>query len=435
MTGLPSTLDRSAGLPPPSPPPPRLPPPPPALPPHESTPVVRRTTRSSLPTRPVLIAIGTAVALGIGAAGGSIVRGSGTTANTVDALPYALIGALTAIAVVAAAYWAVVTAWPHHRQSARRLLLPALLVGAAIGGLLGAAATPSGIRSLEEPPAPPEPTVPERDSFLPEGSIAGPVDRDGDGVPDRDVDGNLIVGADVDGDAVYDAVFVACDSGPGAAPDVGADEIVFDAGCDGDVDQIIPYRDELLVDPEPAQSPPATGQPALREPSSSRIDDVLVVAVSILFAAFAMAALLTLAVTLRRRRRATGSALPPPTHGDSTSQDHDMHAIVETLRDSIDALDDPDPRRAICAAYGRLLDGLATCGVPRRPEEAPEEHIRRCLGSTAIRVEPVRQLLDLFAFARFSVHPITDDHRAAALDALRAALADLGVAERAGARR
>jgi hypothetical protein len=42
-----------------------------------------------------------------------------------------------------------------------------------------------------------------------------------------------------------------------------------------------------------------------------------------------------------------------------------------------------------------------------------------------VRPEPLRELTALFAEARFSSHPITEDHRRAALRALEDARADL----------
>ena len=42
-----------------------------------------------------------------------------------------------------------------------------------------------------------------------------------------------------------------------------------------------------------------------------------------------------------------------------------------------DLLAEPDPRRAITMAYGRLLDGLAACGLARAYAETPYEHLSR----------------------------------------------------------
>ena len=86
---------------------------------------------------------------------------------------------------------------------------------------------------------------------------------------------------------------------------------------------------------------------------------------------------------------------------------------------------EPDPRRAIIAAYARLLDGLAACGLGRRDAEAPHEHLRRALLALHVREEPMRALVELFGEARFSEHELTAHHKAAAIDAFRAARDDL----------
>jgi hypothetical protein len=86
---------------------------------------------------------------------------------------------------------------------------------------------------------------------------------------------------------------------------------------------------------------------------------------------------------------------------------------------------EPDPRRAIIAAYARLLDGLAACGLGRRRAEAPEEHLRRALFTLRVGAEPMGTLVDLFGEARFSEHELTGAHKAFAIDAFRAARDDL----------
>ena len=83
-----------------------------------------------------------------------------------------------------------------------------------------------------------------------------------------------------------------------------------------------------------------------------------------------------------------------------------------------DVLTGADPRIAIRVAYGTLLDGLALIGLPRRPEEGPDEHMERCLRAAELPARPIRELLRLFALARFSVHPITEEHRSQAIAAL-----------------
>jgi hypothetical protein len=101
-------------------------------------------------------------------------------------------------------------------------------------------------------------------------------------------------------------------------------------------------------------------------------------------------------------------------------------AAEERARSLFDAsLDDlenePDPRRAIVAAYSRLLDGLAGCGLARAPAETPAEHLHRSLASLSVEPTALRQLTELFAEARFSSHVLTQEHKRLAIDAFRAA--------------
>ena len=111
---------------------------------------------------------------------------------------------------------------------------------------------------------------------------------------------------------------------------------------------------------------------------------------------------------------------------------HEARVQATSLFDaSLADLDaEPDPRRAIIAAYARLLDGLQACGLGRRPAEAPEEHLRRALATLRVPEAPLRTLVALFAEARFSQHVLTASHKAAALDAFRAARDDLAAAVR-----
>jgi hypothetical protein len=120
-----------------------------------------------------------------------------------------------------------------------------------------------------------------------------------------------------------------------------------------------------------------------------------------------------------RRRRAEPTA--DVTDGDTQRQAAGL-AFDASLAD-LEA--ERDPRRAIIAAYARLLDGLAACGLGRRQAEAPEEHLRRALLALRVRAEPMRVLVDLFGEARFSEHELTADDKAAAIEAFRAARNDL----------
>lgn len=126
---------------------------------------------------------------------------------------------------------------------------------------------------------------------------------------------------------------------------------------------------------------------------------------------------------VRAAERATGPApvdLPPPPARRSPS------AVEEGLAEVLRAmLADPDPRTAVIGAYARLLAALDEAGFPRRAEEAPHEHLWRSLGPLGVRRPPVHRLAELFVRARFTPHPITDEHRRAAIAALADAVGDL----------
>ena len=101
-------------------------------------------------------------------------------------------------------------------------------------------------------------------------------------------------------------------------------------------------------------------------------------------------------------------------------------AAQATLTRTIEAmLADPDPRTAIIGAYARLLDGLASCDLPRHEHEAPVEHLQRALEHLRVTANPLRELVRLFEIARFSTHALAESHRQQALRALRRASEDL----------
>jgi Domain of unknown function (DUF4129) len=112
----------------------------------------------------------------------------------------------------------------------------------------------------------------------------------------------------------------------------------------------------------------------------------------------------------------------------------DVAAAEAGLEASLDAATSGlAPRDAISDAYARLLAALDEAGAGRRPAEAPHEHLDRVLGPLGVRSAPLHELAELFVFARFSQHPVTDAHRARAVAALGEALADLRTHRASGA--
>jgi Domain of unknown function (DUF4129) len=99
---------------------------------------------------------------------------------------------------------------------------------------------------------------------------------------------------------------------------------------------------------------------------------------------------------------------------DATSlRDLADQALLELLRQK-------DPRRAILACYALMESGLATRGLPRRPEETAIEYARRLLAGAGAPPAPLRSLTGLFQLAGFSTHAMDETMRQTAISSLRA---------------
>jgi len=145
--------------------------------------------------------------------------------------------------------------------------------------------------------------------------------------------------------------------------------------------------------------------------------------VPLLVAGLALAAMVGLAVAQllaeRRRRR------PPRTPAER---------LVELLDDTLEDLEgEPDPRRAVIAAWARMERGLAAVGLPRHPAEAPFEYAGRVLESALARPASVHRLTGLFERAKFSRHAVGDEDRDEAIAALRAVRREVAEAVEAAA--
>jgi uncharacterized protein DUF4129 len=85
----------------------------------------------------------------------------------------------------------------------------------------------------------------------------------------------------------------------------------------------------------------------------------------------------------------------------------DVEGLSRVLDESIDDLRaEPDPRRAVIAAYARMERGLAARGHGRHAFEAPLEYLARLLTGVTEERESIRRLTALFERAKFSSHPV-----------------------------
>jgi uncharacterized protein DUF4129 len=113
---------------------------------------------------------------------------------------------------------------------------------------------------------------------------------------------------------------------------------------------------------------------------------------------------------------------------------------TELARDLAGALDDalddlraePDPRRAIIAAYARLERVLASSGVARLGSETSDEYLVRVLHELELPPGAIGRLTELFAQAKFSHHDVDSTMKESAIDALEQVRDELrALAERA----
>lgn len=86
-----------------------------------------------------------------------------------------------------------------------------------------------------------------------------------------------------------------------------------------------------------------------------------------------------------------------------------------------------EPRNAIVAAWHRFEVQGERAGVPRRSSETSSEFAIRVLDLVEADRLPVNALAELYREARFSDHPMTEEHRLRALTALAAIRQSLGV--------
>jgi hypothetical protein len=93
--------------------------------------------------------------------------------------------------------------------------------------------------------------------------------------------------------------------------------------------------------------------------------------------------------------------------------------LAGALDDSLDALRaEPDPRRAVIAAYARLERVLAAHRLERLESETPNEYLTRILEDLDVERGSVRRLTDLFTEAKFSHHTVDAAMKEEAIEAL-----------------
>ncbi|HXW80965.1 MAG TPA: DUF4129 domain-containing protein [Acidimicrobiales bacterium] len=135
-------------------------------------------------------------------------------------------------------------------------------------------------------------------------------------------------------------------------------------------------------------------------------------------AAGALLAILAIIASYLWRRRRWGTG--PVTGGlPRRALDEQRRQVVEVLDESLEALEaEPDPRKAVIAAYVRMDQWLARAGFGRRSSEAPFEHLDRIVDGLGATTAVGGTLAGLYERAKFDYRPCGPEMKQAAIAAL-----------------
>jgi hypothetical protein len=113
--------------------------------------------------------------------------------------------------------------------------------------------------------------------------------------------------------------------------------------------------------------------------------------------------------------------------GSDEALEEELAALLDATLDDLRA--EPDPRRAVIAAYARMERALAAYGLPRHPFEAPLEFLERASPELAATHPGGRRLVfeltHLFERAKFSQHAVDEEMKHDAIATLEALRDDL----------
>jgi hypothetical protein len=128
---------------------------------------------------------------------------------------------------------------------------------------------------------------------------------------------------------------------------------------------------------------------------------------------------------------AIGAATRPRRQFGGHRSEDQLAALVDESLEDLRA--EPDPRKAVIAAYARMERGLGAGGLARAPAETAPEYLRRVLAHRKVSAVAVTRLTDLFEQAKFSDHAIGSESKQEAIAALEAVRDELRASLLAGA--
>lgn len=166
----------------------------------------------------------------------------------------------------------------------------------------------------------------------------------------------------------------------------------------------------------PSQTPPITTPPA-PQPTDNAQAHWLTALAGFLAAAIVAAIVVVVALVIINllKRRVRLGLIPTAVF----SELGDAEELADAVAAATEALDDAgDTREAVIACYAAMEERIRQAGMGRHTADTPEDVLKRATGAGLVPVEAGRRLTDLFHEARFSRHPMTDEHRAEARGAL-----------------
>lgn len=170
----------------------------------------------------------------------------------------------------------------------------------------------------------------------------------------------------------------------------------------------------------PTLPPPPTQKPHKKQPGDQGlgIDITILMYVMLILLLVALAFLLARSVVIRRRRRRARMSSTEATPVDDDWALDAPEGLARSAARGLTALTEGTPRNAIVLCWTELEDAVERLGLPRDPALTSEEFTAGVLERYAVGRSEIETLGDLYREARFSEHPMTERHRAAAVDAL-----------------
>ncbi len=109
---------------------------------------------------------------------------------------------------------------------------------------------------------------------------------------------------------------------------------------------------------------------------------------------------------------------PPETDADVLPEVRVSRTLSEDAQAQLAAIADGEVRNAIVACWVRLEETIGAAGLPSRPHETSGEYVVRVLHRLDLDPRAVGRLAALYREARFSEHPLGEDARRDAREAL-----------------